>query len=85
MKKLESIVAWSGRRAADLTYFFGKRVVQTTVAAAYLKDPKVAAAVSLGSTVISKTAQVVAKNYKRKDLNPVELFNDAIDASTDAF
>ena len=68
---IEALIRLSARLTADVLFY----------SMSQFKDPRVVA----GVTVVTKVSGVVAKKYKRTDLDPTSIFEDSIDAVTDAF
>jgi hypothetical protein len=71
---MEALLRLSTRLTADIVFYSMTR----------LKDPRVVVEVT-GAAKAIKRSEVVAKKYKRKNLDPTSIFEDSIDTVTDAF
>ena len=70
-KALESIIRFSARRTADIVYY----------SVPVFRDPRAIAA----GIVVRKIVKHASKNYKRVDFDPRTIFEDSIDAVSEAY
>lgn len=68
---LEKIVRFAARRTADVVYY----------SIPVFSDPKIGAAI----LVTHRVTKIVATKYKRVNFDPQVIFEDSVDAITDAY